>query len=425
MNIIRSGIPSDIEKHPVVVGIVAIRELVVPAVQQSSVKFDENHPDKFIKQTIANNCSSLSNKLRKIIQTGDCGLYVLLRNQLKNFMTICQKFIIPANDIRPLMQLQEEIEKCDKNALIQAGMVNMKHLISRTNYFPQDQLRDNKWKILEDTLLEVTVLAKEFGLSLDEIQKLMDEYYIKHVEGVLWEIEQCEQWRSQFVPSKVYGGGQGSFAKKDPKEISKRLVAQISGKVSEPTFVILLAKIEKHGKDAPIRKWKLAFNQLFHWDIAYYYRSLQNLKDAQGKLSAGYGNGFLMDDYRSSIVCNGANCISPLRGIVKELLMSGGIYEWLDAQFVWEMQELLIWLHFQVIESALTIEQKEFYERERSISDRLGRMKADIDMCSTNKVRFPVWSRWHANLSARTSSPRSVFPTKRPIPGGASWKRKS
>ncbi len=139
MNIIRSGIPSDIEKHPVVVGIVAIRELVVPAVQQSSVKFDENHPDKFIKQTIANNCSSLSNKLRKIIQTGDCGLYVLLRNQLKNFMAICQKFIIPANDIRPLMQLQEEIENCDKAFLIQNGIAGLKELISQTNYLPRER----------------------------------------------------------------------------------------------------------------------------------------------------------------------------------------------------------------------------------------------------------------------------------------------
>lgn len=412
--------------NPVVIWVRELVGQIVPSAKLEKVKFDEKHTEKFVRVQIANACKVLSNKLRKIIEIGDCGGYVLLRKQLKDFISICERSLkdIPENDVRPLMQLQEEIEKCDKNALIQAGMVNMKHLISRTNYFPQEQLRDNKWKILEDTLLEVMRLAKEFGLPLDEIQKLVDEYYTKHVEGVLWEIEQDEQWRTQFVISDYYGRGQGSFAKKDLKEISRRLVTQISGKVSEPTSVMLLAKIEKHGKDAPIRKWKIEFIKLFRWDIGYYYKSLQDMKDAQGKLSLGYGNNFLMDDYHNSVVCNGAHCISPLRGIVKELLTSGGIYEWLDAQFVWEMQELLIWLHFQVIESALNIEQKEFYERGQSISDRLGRMKSDMDLCSTNKVRFPVWSRWHVNLSARTSSPRSAFPAKRPIPGGAFWKRK-
>lgn len=91
------------------------------------------------------------------------------------------------------MKLREEVENCDKSALIQKGMGSLRHLITQTSYFPQEEQRDNKWKILEIALLEVMRLAKEFSLSLDEIQKLVDEYYMKHVDGVLWEIEQDEQ----------------------------------------------------------------------------------------------------------------------------------------------------------------------------------------------------------------------------------------
>lgn len=56
------------------------------------------------------------------------------------------------------------------------------------------------------------------------------------------------------MTSEFYGGGWGSFAKKDPKEIRTKLVSQLSGKLSEPISMVLLAKIEKHGKDALIRK---------------------------------------------------------------------------------------------------------------------------------------------------------------------------
>lgn len=415
--------------NPVVIWVRELVAQIVPNAVLDKVKFDENSPEKFIRINIVNACKVLTTRLRNTVNAGDCWWYILLRKQLTDFMATCQKPLekIPEDDSRPLRKLQEEIEKCDKSALVQNWIGKLRHLISQTNYHPREQQSgttvNNPWSVLGSALVEVRELARETSTPLGEVEQLMDVYYTKCVDGLLLQIEEKEdltvrEWEEAFGHRNAfYGHGRGRVRiVEDPEIVRTQLMCDIVGRTSEVVWKSLVERINNHTAYKSIREARILWTMITENEL-HYFRQTLGYKDYEWK--------------ESTIIWDGDRCLPKIRDVSQKVkdLKDGLTAE--DIKFIEEVEEMLMKVHFESINAALKIESKP-HDNKYSIpprlwiSQRLQNMNADIQK-TTNVKRKLVWKQWHTNLSNRLPSMSSFLIAPRwrsTAPGWAFWNRR-
>lgn len=105
-------------------------------------------------------CKTLTTRLRNIVEKGDAGAFVLLRRQLHDFREAYSHQLESLNpaDVRPLDILQESIDACDRNSLIENGVNFLAGALTETEYRSGSH---GPWSALEIVLIDTAQLAKE------------------------------------------------------------------------------------------------------------------------------------------------------------------------------------------------------------------------------------------------------------------------
>lgn len=401
---------------------------IVPA-SRAKVQNNDDTP-KYLRLNMESACAVLTNRLKNIISEGRPTELVSMRQHIQAYSKKYAKELQMANphDIHSLTSLAENLEKSDIGTLLARALPRVRAEIEKCDYLPREHHMnvckpDDVWKWIENELLAMKTLAWERWISVDELGQLLLIYYKKYVDGMLLRVEQFEvnpldegnqmAWRIVFHSWET--------PRADPEMDLIRLTFTMTANLGETEWMALNEKIQKHRKERPMRIAKSAFKKLSENWLHRYNLDLANLAEAS-KQHPRVPQEVLSQ--HACIISIVSDCLPLLRAIVTKLIEVRKELEWLDLQFLEELEEIMMKMHLENFKSAKALSaDQEFQQFMRwGLGERLHAMQSDITASKDNK-RASIWSVWLGNLKAQI--PGNTLSTggnswRRPAPGGAS-----